>query len=119
VDGPAKLVTVPINGSNDAAIISGTTTGSVVEIRGVVNATPGTQTATATLTDTDLDNPPNTFTAISSPTASEAGYGTFTMTAAGVWIYTLDDTNSAVQALNVGGALTDTFTVSSIDGTPQ
>src|SRR4029079_17158832 len=119
VDGPAKLVTVPINGSNDAAIISGTTTGSVVEIRGVVNATPGTQTATATLTDTDLDNPPNTFTAVSSPTASAAGYGTFTMTAAGVWTYTLDDTNSAVQALNVGGTLTDTFTVSSVDGTAK
>ena len=41
------------------------------------------------------------------------------MTAAGVWTYTLDDTNSAVQALNVGDTLTDTFTVSSIDGTPQ
>ena len=119
VDGTAQVVTVTINGSNDAAIISGTTTGSVVEIRGVVNATPGTQTATATLTDTDLDNPPNTFTAVSAPTASAAGYGTFTMTAAGVWTYTLDDTNSAVQALNVGGTLTDTFTVSSIDGTPQ
>ena len=119
VDGTAQVVTVTINGSNDAAIISGTTTGSVVEIRGVVNATPGTQTATGTLTDTDLDNPPNTFTAVSSPTASAGGYGTFTMTAAGVWTYTLDDTNSAVQALNVGDTLTDTFTVSSIDGTPQ
>jgi VCBS repeat-containing protein len=119
VDGTAQVVTVTINGSNDAAIISGTTTGSVVEIRGVVNATPGTQTATGTLTDTDLDNPPNTFTAVSSPTPSAGRYGTFTMTAAGVWIYTLDDTNSSVQALNVGDTLTDTFTVSSIDGTPQ
>src|SRR6476646_8456346 len=47
------------------------------------------------------------------------GYGTFTITAAGVWTYTLDNANSAVQALSVGGTLTDTFTVSSIDGTPQ
>jgi len=115
VDGTAQVVTVTINGSNDAAIISGTTTGSVVEIRGVVNATPGTQTATGTLTDTDLDNPPNTFTAVSLP----GGYGSFTMTAAGVWTYTLDDASSAVQALNVGDTRTDTFTVSSIDGTPQ
>src|SRR6266446_1943380 len=114
-----QTFTITINGANDAAIISGTTTGSVIEVRGVVNATPGTQTATGTLIDTDVDNPPNTFTAVSSPTKSKSGYGTFTMTAAGVWTYTLDNANSAVQALNVGDMLTDTFTVTSIDGTPQ
>ena len=91
VDGTPKVVTVTIHGANDAAIISGTTTGSVIETGGVVNATPGTPTATGTLTDTDVDNPANTFTAVSSPTASAGGYGTFTMTAAGVWTYTLDD----------------------------
>ena len=41
------------------------------------------------------------------------------MTAAGVWTYTLDNANSAVQALNVGGTLTDSFTVTTVDGTPQ
>ena len=41
------------------------------------------------------------------------------MTAAGVWVYTLDNTNHAVQALNVGDKLTDTFTVTTVDGTPQ
>ena len=41
------------------------------------------------------------------------------MTAAGVWAYTLNDANSAVQALNVGGTLTDTFTVTTVDGTAQ
>ena len=80
---------------------------------------PGTPTATGTLTDTDVDNTANTFTPVSSPTASAGGYGTYTMTAAGVWTYTLDDTNSAVQALNVGGTLTDTFTVTTVDGTAQ
>ena len=67
VDGTPQVVTITVNGSNDAAIISGTTTGSVTKIRGVVDATPGTQTATGTLADTDLDNPPNTFTAVSLP----------------------------------------------------
>ena len=43
----------------------------------------------------------------------------FTITAAGVWTYTLDNTNAAVQALAVGGTLTDTFTVATIDGTEQ
>ena len=89
----------------------------MIEAGGVANAAPGTPTATGTLTDTDVDNPPNTFTAVSSPTASAGGYGTFTMTAAGVWTYTLNDANSAVQALNVGDTLTDTFTVTTVDGT--
>ena len=32
------------------------------------------------------------------------------LTAAGVWIYTLDNNNAAVQALNGGATLTDSFT---------
>src|SRR5207253_1948186 len=39
--------------------------------------------------------------------------------AAGVWTYTLNNSNSTVQALNVGGTLTDTFTVNTVDGTAQ
>ena len=119
VDGTAQVVTITINGASDAAIISGTTTGSVIEAGGVANATPGTLTATGTLTDTDVDNTPNTFTAVTSPKASAGGYGTFMMTAAGVWAYTLNNANSAVQALNVGGTLTDIFTVTTVDGTAQ
>ena len=41
------------------------------------------------------------------------------MTAAGVWTYTLDNSNAAVQALNVGDTLTDSFTVTTVDGTAQ
>jgi hypothetical protein len=60
IDGTARLVTVTITGSNDAAIISGTAIGSVIEAGGI---TPGIPTATGALTDTDVDNPANTFTA--------------------------------------------------------
>ena len=52
------------------------------------------------------------------PPASTA-YGTYTLTAAGVWTYTLDNSNAAVQGLRVGQALTDTFTVTTIDGTAR
>ena len=114
-----QTFTIAINGTNDAAVISGTTTGSAIEAGGVANATLGPLTATGTLTDTDVDNTPNTFTAVSSPTASAGGHGTFTMTSAGVWTYTLNDADSAVQALNVGDTLTDTFTVKTVDGTAQ
>ncbi|OPY94964.1 hypothetical protein A5906_11475 [Bradyrhizobium sacchari] len=116
VDGTPQLVTITINGTNDAAVISGATTGSVLEAGGI---SPGTPVATGTLSDTDVDNPANTFTAVTSPTASDGGYGTFTMTAAGVWTYTLDNNNSVVDALDVGDTLTDHFTVTSIDGTTQ
>jgi len=119
IDGTAQVVTITITGSNDAALISGTTTGTAIEAGGVSNATPGTPTATGVLTDTDVDNPPNAFAAVTSPTASAGGYGSFTMTAAGVWTYTLDNANSAVQALNVGNTLTDSFTVTTVDGTAQ
>ena len=89
-----QTLTIAINGTNDAAIISGIRAGAVSEAGGVANATLGTPTASGTLTDTDVDNPPNTFTAVTSPTASAGGYGTFTMTAAGVWTYTLNNTNA-------------------------
>jgi len=119
LDGTAQLVTVTINGTNDAAIICGTKEGSVIEAGGVANSVSCKPTATGTLTDTDVDNTPNTFTAIDSPKASTGGYGTFTMTTDGVWTYTLDNTNCTVQALNVCNKLIDCFTVTTIDGTPQ
>src|SRR5207253_1537042 len=115
IDGTAQVVSITIHGANDAAIISGTSTGSVTE----ANGTPGTPTATGTLTDTDVDNTANTFQAVAAGAASTNGYGTYGMTAGGVWTYTLNNGNATVQALNVGGTLTDTFTVQTADGTSQ
>ncbi|WP_080751899.1 VCBS domain-containing protein [Bradyrhizobium japonicum] len=114
-----QAFTININGADDAAIISGATTGSSIESGGVANAVSGPPVTTGKLSDIDVDDPINTFAAVNSPTKSAHGYGTFTMTADGVWSYTLDQSNSAVQALNVGKTLTDTFTVTSIGGTPQ
>ena len=116
VDGTEQVVTVTITGTNDAAIICGTKTGSVIEAGG---GTCGTPTATGTLTDTDVDNPHNSFSAVDCPRESDAGYGTFTMTADGVWTFKLDNNNCAVQALDACDTLTDTFMVTTVDGTPQ
>ena len=57
VDGTPQVVTITINGANDAAVISGATSGSVTEAGGVANGTPGTPTATGDLNSTDVDNP--------------------------------------------------------------
>ncbi|MCA6125175.1 VCBS domain-containing protein, partial [Bradyrhizobium sp. WSM 1704] len=115
----SQVFNIPIVGANDAAHISGTTAGAVVGAVGVTDASPGLLIASGTLTDVDVDDPANTFTAITTPKKSAGGYGTFTMTTDGVWTYTLDNADSAVQALRVGDTLTDSFTVTTIGGTPQ
>lgn len=112
--------TIAINGTNDAAVISGTISGTATEAGASVIAARSalsTLSASGTLTSTDVDDAPNTFTAVDTPTPGTHGYGTFTMTEGGVWTYTVDDANTAVQALNVGDTLTDSFTVTTIDGT--
>src|SRR4029077_6429565 len=68
---------------------------------------------------TDVDNPANTFTAVSSPAAGDQGYGSYTIDASGHRVYSVDNSNSTVQALNNGQHLTDTFTVTTVDGTQQ
>ena len=112
-------VVITITGTNDAAVVSGTTSGSVTEAGGTNNSIPGTPTASGTLTDSDVDNAPNSFTAVAPGAASANGYGTFAMTAGGVWTYTLNNANAAVNALSTGQTLTDSFTVTTVDGTPQ
>ena len=94
-------------------------TGTVVEAGGVANGTPGTPTATGDLNSTDVDNPADSWNAVLARRRSANGYGTYTLTAAGVWTYTLDNSNATVQALNVGQTLTDTFTAMTVDGTQQ
>src|SRR5436190_703333 len=105
-----QVVTVTINGANDAPVISGVASGSVTEAGGINNGTPGTPTATGNLNSTDVDNPSDAWTAVGTATTSTNGYGSYTLTAAGAWTYTLNNTNAAVQALNVGQTLTDSFT---------
>src|SRR5437879_6110012 len=106
-DGTAQTVTVTINGANDAAVISGTSSGAVIEAGGVANGTPGTPTASATLTDTDVDNTANAFQVLAAGTASTGGYGTYAMTAGGVWTYTLNNSNATAHAPNSGGTRSD------------
>ena len=119
IDGTQQLVTITINGANDAAVITGPVTGAVLEAGDVNNSNLGTPTATGDLTSFDVDNANDAWTAVASPAVSANGYGSYTLTAAGSWTYTLDDANPAVQGLNVGQSLTDTFTVGTVDGTTQ
>lgn len=116
-DGTAQTITVTIFGTNDAAVVSGATSGSVVESGGALFS--GTPTASGHLSDTDVDNTPNLFQAVVAATATDHSYGTYTIDASGNWNFTLNNSNTTIQALNDGDTLTETFTVHTTDGTAQ
>lgn len=99
-------VTIKVNGANDAATITGTTTGTVFE--------DGVLTVTGALAVSDPDTG-QSLTQVQTGIATQ--YGSFTITDAGVWSYVLDNENAAVQALGVEETLSDSFTVKSLDGT--
>ncbi|MEZ8651125.1 VCBS domain-containing protein [Vibrio splendidus] len=104
IDGTASTIKVMINGTNDAATVS-TATVSVDETDSAI-------TTSGTLTSTDVDNPDNTFT----PDSIAGTNGDLTIDATGHWVFTA---NSAFNQLNVGDKVEETFTVSSVDGTPS
>ena len=113
-DGTAsQVVTVTINGTNDIPVISGVSTDAVTED---VALTSGNLTAGATLTIADVDAGESSFAA-QATTAGSNGFGTFTLTTAGVWTYTADNTQTAIQELGSTDFLTDSFTAVSFDGT--
>jgi VCBS repeat-containing protein len=102
----AGELTFDLAAVNDAAVIGGTDEGEVTE-----DADPNT--ASGTLTASDVDNTPNTFQASSGSTT----YGSFVMGANGLWTYTLDNSNALVNNLVAGAFLMDSFIVQSEDGT--
>ncbi|MEJ0074051.1 MAG: VCBS domain-containing protein [Alphaproteobacteria bacterium] len=115
-DGTAKVVTVTITGANDAAVVTGTAAGAVVEA-GVANGTP---TATGDLLSVDVDNTADAWQAVAAGAATANGFGTYALSADGHWTYTLDNTKAAVQALNAASVpLVDTFTALTQDGTAK
>jgi VCBS repeat-containing protein len=70
----------------------------------------------ATHTDVDTNNNDNVFQTATNATAT---YGTYSVTTDGNWTYSLDNTNTDVDALNISDALTDTITITAEDGTTE
>ncbi|MBU2582411.1 MAG: VCBS domain-containing protein, partial [Alphaproteobacteria bacterium] len=107
-DGTTHTVTITINGINDAAAIGGDDAGSVTE-----DATSPNLTDSGVLTITDADSGEAGFNA-----GTVTGtYGDLTIDAAGNWSYAAANAQTAIQQLGLGDTLTDTFTVTSADGT--
>ncbi|WP_313465570.1 retention module-containing protein [Pseudomonas nitroreducens] len=98
-----QTITITVTGTNDAAVITGQTSGSA-------NETDAPVTLGGKLDVTDVDSPAS-FQAQS----NVAGlHGTFNLGTDGTWTYVA---NSAFNELKVGDQLTDTFTVKAADGT--
>ncbi|NBY31663.1 MAG: hypothetical protein EBQ60_03830, partial [Actinobacteria bacterium] len=119
VDGTTKVVTVTMVGTNDSTVIGGVFNGTASEAGGVYNSQGGEST-TGTLIAIDPDNllATNQFKQVAS-TSTTNGYGIYSMSSSGVWSYKVNDNNVAVQKLNVGQVLSDSFVVSAIDGTTK
>ncbi|TWU04277.1 VCBS domain-containing protein [Stieleria varia] len=101
--GTTADVVITISGNNDIAEITGDVSGSTNE------------DATTDLTGTLLINDADEGESLAVAQTDTAGvYGTFSVTESGAWSYTMDPL--AVYALNAGDIVTDSFDVSSLDG---
>src|SRR5207244_1695383 len=118
-----QTVTVTINGTDDAPV-GVDDSGSATEAGGTNNGTPGSNATGNVLTnDTDVDNT-NASLVVSairtgavegSGTAGTVGsaltgaHGTLTLNSDGSYSYAVNNGDAAVQALNTGGTITDSF----------
>ncbi len=118
IDGTPQIITITINGANDAAVIGGTTTGSVTEDDSSFD--DGRPKATGSLTASDIDNESNIFQVVTDQ-ESIYGYGTYSITKDGMWTYSLFNNIDGVGEVEVnsGDTVQDSFTFTSFDGTPQ
>ena len=112
----SETITVNVTGSNDAAEIT-VTAGGDYDVTEAGDSVAGDASASGDLDVSDVDND-DTFQA-ALPAALAGTYGNFTFDeATGAWTYTLDDTDADTQALNTTDlGITDTLTVTSLDGT--
>ncbi|MCZ4339860.1 VCBS domain-containing protein, partial [Shewanella colwelliana] len=112
VDGTEQKITVTINGTDDKAVIGGTSTAQLTEDKDVHG---GQLRVDGALTVTDVDSGQNQFQA----TVQQGQFGTLSINSLGHWTYTADNSQQAIQGLKTGESLTDTLVVHSVDGTEQ
>ncbi|KMJ87414.1 hypothetical protein ACH58_27715, partial [Achromobacter xylosoxidans] len=105
-----KTITVDITGTNDAAVITPSKDG---DDKGIVQEDT-TLTANGKLDIVDKDAGEATF---KPQTDFQGQYGTFSIDANGNWSFKLDNDAKAIQQLGAKEHLTETFTVTSADGT--
>jgi len=111
-NGGAFFVEITINGSNDQASISGTTSESIVEDSSN-SADDKTVEVSGSLNITDIDSGESGFVADNQINTT---YGTAEVNTVGEWRYILNNDLSSIQSLTNDSQLTDFFSVRSLDG---
>jgi VCBS repeat-containing protein len=106
-DGTAQTLTVSILGTNDAAVIAGSSSASLTESNAI-------QSTSGKLSATDVDS--SAAFVAQSAVAGSQGHGKFSITADGSWTYVMD---SAHDEFVGGQSYTDSIVVSTADGTAQ
>ena len=102
----SNTLTITINGTNDTPSVAAATASVVEDLAPTVSGTLPHPT------DTDIHD-----AVAFIPQSNAAGaYGSLTLNANGTYTYILNNGLPAVQALNTGGSLTDTFTYTVNDG---
>ena len=104
-------LTVTIHGTDDAPVaVADAGTATEAGITAGSNATGNVLT-----NDSDVDTPQPRWCSAVAGVGGNVGmavagsYGTLTLNADGSYSYVIDNTNATVEALNVGGTLTDSF----------
>ena len=105
-----------VNGDGRADIVASSWGNGTVGVLLGNGGTGGVLQTSGTLSISDLDPGQSTFVA-QTATAGNHGYGNFSINAAGAWSYAATNNQTAIQSLTAGHTLTDSFTVTSFDGT--
>jgi len=113
LDGTTKQISFTIHGVNDAAVIGTPTVADVTE--DVAVSQTGALAASGQLTVSDVDQNQSAFQ--TTVAASSGNLGALMLAADGTYTYSV--ANSAVQYLGANDTKVDTFTVTSLDGTPK
>ncbi|WP_234879146.1 VCBS domain-containing protein, partial [Sinorhizobium americanum] len=117
LDGTAShAIVVNITGGNDvAAIVVDPTVADDRSVSEAGVAGNGAPDASGKLGISDVDAGEAAF---QTPASLDGAYGSFAFDpATGTWTYTLDNGRAATQALTAGQSVSDTLTVTSLDGT--
>ncbi|KEQ18405.1 retention module-containing protein, partial [Endozoicomonas numazuensis] len=103
----SQTATLVITGTNDSAQITGLDTATVTE-----GSHANTLTTSGSLTASDADQGESQF----EPETLTGNYGDLVIGANGQWTYTADNTLLAIQGLDDGDTLSETFTVTTAGG---
>jgi VCBS repeat-containing protein len=107
VDGTAaSTIVITVNGANDDAVIGGARNGSVSE-----DNTSTTVSGAVTVSDADAGQ-----SALATSGTLQGTYGSLALASDGTWVYTINNALAATQALGAGVSATESFAISSSDG---